>query len=244
MNINVAETIRKVMGWCPNATAEILKSSQQIDFVNTSLEPSRRANAELFRTENIQFPTNSILVIVCLTIGFNLLFRISSRLDFLIYLIGLTVFYIIYYFIVSKSLQASILITDSGVHLSSIALKNIRLDYKGIGSVLLNKLPEYSHKTSTVLKLIGFAAVFALVAYSVMLEEWRLILSMAPLLPLHLIAYQKQKQKQGYCKLNTQVYIEYKNKKWYKLRPYYSLVTDEITASKIQDLIEHYREAQ
>ncbi|UGV41326.1 DUF1673 family protein [Methanococcoides orientis] len=40
MTINVTGTIRKVMGWCPNATAGGFKSSQQIDFSNTSLKPS------------------------------------------------------------------------------------------------------------------------------------------------------------------------------------------------------------
>ncbi|WP_135612150.1 DUF1673 family protein [Methanococcoides sp. AM1] len=40
MTINVAETIRKFMGWCPNTTMGKSKSSQQIDFANTSLKPS------------------------------------------------------------------------------------------------------------------------------------------------------------------------------------------------------------
>ncbi|NPE28947.1 DUF1673 family protein [Methanococcoides sp. SA1] len=44
MTINVVETIRKIMGWCPNKTAGGLKSSQQIDFTNTSLKPSGRMN--------------------------------------------------------------------------------------------------------------------------------------------------------------------------------------------------------
>ena len=34
------KTVRKVVGWCPNETVGRLKSSQQINFVNTSLKPS------------------------------------------------------------------------------------------------------------------------------------------------------------------------------------------------------------
>lgn len=44
MTINMAETIRKVMGWCPNATVDKIKSSKQIGFENTSLKPSGRMN--------------------------------------------------------------------------------------------------------------------------------------------------------------------------------------------------------
>ncbi|KGK98569.1 hypothetical protein LI82_06770 [Methanococcoides methylutens] len=44
MTINVAETIRRIMGWCPNANMGRLKSSQQIDFANTSLKPSGKVN--------------------------------------------------------------------------------------------------------------------------------------------------------------------------------------------------------
>jgi hypothetical protein len=34
------KTVRNVMGWCPNENAGRLKSSQQIDFVNTKMKPS------------------------------------------------------------------------------------------------------------------------------------------------------------------------------------------------------------
>jgi hypothetical protein len=45
MTINVAETIRKIMGWCPNATMSKSQSSQQIDFANTKMKPSGKVNS-------------------------------------------------------------------------------------------------------------------------------------------------------------------------------------------------------
>jgi len=65
-----------------------------------------------------------------------------------------------------------------------------------------------------------------------------LIIPIAVLVPGYLLI--KQKQDREYHDLDTQLYIEYENKKWYELTPYYSIVTDGITASKIQAAIEHY----
>jgi hypothetical protein len=74
MTINVAETIRKVMGWCPNENAGRLKSSQQIDFANTSLKPSgikggqEQMNPEKeIRTVILSLVALSILIIWQLT---------------------------------------------------------------------------------------------------------------------------------------------------------------------------------
>ncbi|WP_135612156.1 DUF1673 family protein [Methanococcoides sp. AM1] len=232
------ESVKRMMGWCPNAPSTKLRSHPALDFVNKSLEPSGRSNTKSFRSANVTFPTNSSLYTAFLIIGFSILLHLPSRLDLLNYLIILSVAYILCYFIVARSFQASILVNDSGVHLSSIGLKNITLNHSEIGTIISNKLAQYSKKTLLMLKCIAFVIVFALVTHMVMLGEWRTILSMVPLLPLSLFAYQKQKK--DYYNLDTQLYIEYKNKKWYRLSPYYSLITDEATASEIQDAIEHY----
>ncbi|WP_160174957.1 hypothetical protein [Methanococcoides methylutens] len=199
----------------------------------------KTVNVRQVQSANVIFPTNSNLYTAFLMIGFSVLLRLPSRLGLLNYLIILSVTYLLCYFLVARSFQASILVNGSGVHLSSIGLKKITLNHSEIGSIIANKLVQHSKKTLLMLKIIAFLIIFAFVTHMVMLGEWRTIISMVPLLPLSLFAYQKQKK--DYYNLDTQLYIEYKNKKWYKLSPYYSLITDEVTASEIQDAIEHYR---
>ncbi|UGV41323.1 DUF1673 family protein [Methanococcoides orientis] len=235
-----AENIKKIMGWCPVKDIEFRQPQKNCspDFQSAS-SLGKTVNIRQFRSANVIFPTNSSLYTAFLIAGLSVLFRLPSSLGLLNYLIIVSVVYVFYFFIVSRSFQASILVNDSGVHLSSIGMKNITLNHSEISSIISNKLVEHSKKTLLMLKCIAFVIVFAIVTHMVMLGEWRTILSMIPLLPLSLFVYQKQKK--DYYNLDTQLYIEYKNKRWYKLSPYYSLITDEVTASEIEDAIEHYR---
>ena len=55
MTINVAETVRKLMGWCPNVTQSGYRSMQHVEFVNTSQIPSDGSNVEIFQSKNVMF---------------------------------------------------------------------------------------------------------------------------------------------------------------------------------------------
>ncbi|NPE28948.1 DUF1673 family protein [Methanococcoides sp. SA1] len=81
MTINVAETIRKVMGWCPNETAGKLNSSQQIDFANTSLKPSGiRGSQEKMNSEQQRRTVILSLVALSILIIYNLSSLLGSEL--------------------------------------------------------------------------------------------------------------------------------------------------------------------
>ncbi|HJH29215.1 MAG TPA: DUF1673 family protein [Methanosarcinaceae archaeon] len=49
------ESVKKMMGWCPNVTQSRYKSSQQINFVNPSQTPSGRSNIEYVQSKNVMF---------------------------------------------------------------------------------------------------------------------------------------------------------------------------------------------
>jgi uncharacterized ion transporter superfamily protein YfcC len=127
------------------------------------------------------------------------------------------------------------------VHLRYFGLRDVILNYRDIKSISINKVAN----PSIILIVVAVLILVALLAYSVMAGEWKLILSVAPLLPWYLLV--KYKQDKEYHNLNTQLYIQYKDKnrrkRWHEitLTSYYSIITDETTASKIQASIEHYR---
>jgi len=146
--------------------------------------------------------------------------------------------YSFFYFIVAKTFQASVSINENGIHLRSFKLRNITLDYKDIKSVNPDKLI----KPSDTLIAIMIMILAALVIFSVVSGEWKLIITIFPLLPGYLIL--KHKQDREYHYLDTQLYIQSKNTRWYEISPYYSIITDELTASKIKAAIEHYRGVQ
>ncbi|WP_157196639.1 hypothetical protein [Methanococcoides burtonii] len=127
---------------------------------------------------------------------------------------------------------------DASVRLKSFGLKDITLNYKEIKSITSYKLIKHSKKTSIASKGIAFTVPFTLLVHAVMLKEWKVIIAIAPLLPLYFIV--NQKQNKDYRDLNAQLYIE-SGKRWYKFTPYYSIVTDEISAADIKTAIEHYR---
>ena len=238
MTINIEETVRKVMGWCPNVTQSRYKSFQHVEFVNPSQTPSSRSNVENVHSNNVMFSANNSLLVIFSIISFNLFLDIFRNLDYAILVPIFLIIYSFFYFIVVKTFQASVSVDKNGVCLKSIGLKYISLNYKDIKSVTPNKLI----KPSSIFIAIIIMIFVVFVAYLVISEEWQHVIIVALLVPWGLLV--KHKQDGQYHDLDTQLYIEHKNKKWYELTPYYSIVTDEMTASGIQSAIEHYREAQ
>lgn len=242
MTINVAENIRKVMGWCPNATQVMQKSIQSVNFVNSSQNPSGSSSVGNVQSKNIMFSANTTLFTLCFVICLNLVLFLAQKIDYAILIPILVVMYSLFYFIVAKTFQASISINENGVHLKSFEFRNITLDYRNIKSVNPDKLI----KPSIALIAIVIMVLGALVIFSVVSGEWELIITISPLLPGYV--FLKHKQDREYHDLDTQLYIQAENKsrytRWFELTPYYSIITDEMTASEIQAAIEHYRGAK
>ena len=236
------EHVRKVMGWCPNVTQLRYKSFQHIDFVNPSQTPSGRSNIENVQSKNAMFSANTTLFTFCFIICLNLVLFLPRRMDYTILIPILVVMYSLFYFIVIKTFQASVSIDENGVHLKSFEFKDITLDYKDIRSVTPNKFI----KPSVVLNAIMMLILAALLVFSVVSKEWKLIITLSPLLLGYLFFTYKIERK--YHDLDTQLYIQAENKnryvRWYEITSYHSIVTDEMTASEIQAAIEHYMEAQ
>ncbi|HJH29219.1 MAG TPA: DUF1673 family protein [Methanosarcinaceae archaeon] len=229
-----AETVRKVMGWCPNMTPARYRSMQPVDFEYTSLRASDRSNVENIQSKNVLFPTNTFLFIIWCAISFNLGFTLARNPNYAILIPFLVVMYFLLYFIMVKTFQANISIDENGVHLKSSGLRDITLHYRDIKSIKANKPTKPSNVVMAAMLII----LAVLLTYFVISGEWQLIIPIAVLVPGYIHVTQKQDRK--YHDLDTQLYIEYENKKWYELTPYYSIVTDRITASKIQAAIEHY----
>ncbi len=220
----------------PRSSAAVGCAIATFDFVNLSQTPSGKSNVENVQSKNVMFSANTTLFTICFIICLNMVIFLSRKIDYAILIPILVVIYSLFYFIVAKTFQAfqtSVSIDKNGVHLKFYEFKDITLDYKDIRSVTPNKLI----KPSNALIAIAIIILVALLAYSVVLEEWQLIITIAPLLPGYLLL--KHKQDKEYHDLDTQLYIEYENKKWYELTAYYSIVTDDMTASRIQAAIEH-----
>ena len=236
------ENIRKLMGWCPSVTQSRYKSSQHVDFVNTSQNTSGRSNVENIQSKNVMFSANTTLLITCFVICLNLV-SLARNMDYTILIPILVIIYSLLYFIVAKSLQTSVSIDENGVHLKSYEFRGIRLDYNDIKSVT----PKKPIKCSTeiiVLLAIPLTFIVALLVYLVIVYgDWRLIISVAPLLPGYL--FFKYGQDRRYHDMDVQLSIRSENKnrhtRWFEVTSNYSIVTDEMTAFQIQYAIEHYR---
>ena len=236
--IAVAEHIKRMMGWCPNVTPVRYRSMQPVDFEYTSLEPSGESNVESIQSNNIAFSANTSLFTLCFVICFYLVIPLARNMDYAISIPILVGMYSLFYFIVVKTFQANISIDENGVHFKSFGLRDFTLNYRDIKSVT----PHKYAKPSIVFMAAMLIILAAILAYSVISGEWQLVISIVLLLPWYLLV--KHKQDRKYHDLDTQLYIEYENKKWYELTPYYSIVTDVITASEIQAAIGHYRGAK
>ncbi len=238
MLMGVVDSVKRMMGWCPNVTQSRCKSFQHVDFVNPSQTPSGRSNVENVQSKNVMFSVNNSLLVIFSIISFNLFLDIFRNLDYAILVPIILIIYSFFYFIVVKTFQASVSVDKNGVCLKSIGLKDISLNYKDIKSVTPNKFIKGS---STFIAIIIMIFV-AFIAYLVISEEWQHVIIVALLVPWGLLV--KHKQDGQYHDLDTQLYIEQKNKKWYEITSYYSIITDEMTASRMQAAIEHYMEAQ
>ena len=232
------DCVKKLMGWCPNVTQSRYKSMQPVDFEYTSQTPSGGSSVEDIQSNNVLFPANTFLFTLWCAISFNLGFALAGDMDYAILIPFLVVMYFLLYFIMVKTFQANISIDENGVHFKSSGLRYITLNYRDIKSITTNKPTKPSNVVMAAMLMI----LAALLAYSVISGEWQVILPIAALLPGGLLA--KHKQDKEYHDLDTQLYVEYKNKKWYELTSHYSIVTDEMTASRIRAAIEHYMEAQ
>jgi len=239
------DCVKKLMGWCPNMTKSRYKSSQYVDFENTSQNTSGRSNVENVQSKNVMFSANTSLLIACFVICLNLV-SLVRNMDYTILIPILVVIYSLLYFIIAKSLKTSVSIDENGVHLKSYEFRGIRLDYNDIKSVTPGKTTKCS------IELIVFLAIpliflITLLAYLVIAYgDWRLIISLAPLLPGYL--FLKYWHDRRYHDMDAQLSIRSENKnrytRWFEVTSNYSIVTDEATAFRIQDAIEHYREAK
>jgi len=229
------ENIRKMMGWCPGVTPAKYNTIQHVDFVNPSQIPSGGSNVENFESKNVMFFDNTSVFTFFCVISVNLVLMFGRNLDYAVLIPILVIMYSLLYFLELKMFQASISIDENGVHLKSFELRDVVLNYKDIKSVTTFKL----NKPSITLIAIALIILVAFLAHSVISGEWKLIVSIAPLLPWYLLV--KQKQDREKHNLYIQLYIESRKKKWYELSPYYSVITDQVTASGIQAAIGHYR---
>ena len=239
--VALIENIRKVMSWCPNVTQSRYRSMQPVDFEYTSQIPSGRSNIENVQSKNVMFPANSVFNIVIVTVLTQVLI-LSRDLDYAILIPILVGMYSLFYFLVVKTFQSNISIDENGVHLRSFELRNITLKYDDIRSVTQNK-PIRSIEIIALLAII-LTILAALLIYSVIIYgEWQMVISVAPLLPGYLFLKHKQVKKCHDPDTRLDIQSENKNRytRWYELTSDYSIVTDEMTASRIQAAIEHYR---
>jgi len=236
--IFVFDQIKKLMGWCPICKKEAQQTKQSRDFANMVPISGKTGNPPEFRTSNVVFPANTNLVILLFTIGANLLLRYPEDIYF--FLVGLLLLNICYYFLVLKTFEAAILVDKFGVHLQAFRLKKFEIPYKEIESVTSYRLEKRSKKMSLLLVIVGFAVCGFVVYMAVVKGEWNVLLLLISLLPLTLFAERRQKTRFGY--LNTQLYIKTKHKKWYEWTSYYSLITDEVSATEIKSSIERHCE--
>ena len=229
------EDIRKMMGWCPGVTPAKYNTIQHVDFVNPSQIPSGGSNVEKFESNNVMFFDNTSVFTLFFFVSVSLVLTLGWNLGYAVLIPILVIMYSLLYFLVIKMFQASISIDENGVHLKSFELRDVVLNYKDIKSVTTFKL----NKPSITLIAIALMILVAFLAHSVISGEWKLIVSIAPLLPWYLLV--KHKQDREKHNMDIQLYIESRKKKWYELSPYYSVITDQMTASGIQAAIEHYR---
>lgn len=242
-----AENIRKIMGWCPDANPVIHKNIRFVDFAHLPQEPPGKPDVEKFHSKNVMFSANQFLFNICFVISLNLILFWARKLDYAILIPILVGIYSLLYLIATKTFKAQISIDENGVHLRYFELRNVLLNYRDIKSITINKVVSPPIGLIAIGLLILAAMLVALIISSVMSGDWKLTIPVALLLPWYLLL--KHKQDREYHDLNTQLYIQHEDKnrrkRWYELAntSYYSIITDETTASEIQASIEHYRGA-
>jgi low affinity Fe/Cu permease len=234
MTLNITENIRKIMGWCPSATPAKYKSFKHVDFVNPSQTPSGESNVETFESKNVMFYANTSVLTFCFIICLNLILIPGKNLDYAVLIPILVLMYSLLYFVEVKMLQANILIDENGVVLKSLLLRDVTLNYRDIKSVA-----KVSLTNSSIALMVMLTVLVVVLAYLVISGEWKVVVSTALILPWCLLVIQKYNREKH--DMDTQLYIEYRYKKWYEISPYYSVITDRMTASGIEATIEHYK---
>lgn len=221
------------MGWCPSVNSWAYKPA--VEFAHPPISPiNGRMIGQPIRSGNVIFPANGSLLTLCFVIGFSLLLNLSRHLDYPVLLIGGIAMCFLVYFFTVKSFQSSIRIDENGVHYNSFRLKDITLNYSDIRSIKSVKWDSNNNSKKIWVLLAVFILVLAL---SVLIKEWKVIVVAAPLLPLILMLEKEQERR--YHGMDTQLYIESrKNKWWYELSPYYSIITDKNTADRMRASIE------
>ncbi|VVB95692.1 Uncharacterised protein [uncultured archaeon] len=229
------ENIRKMMGWCPSVNSWTYKPEQPFYYANHPISPGGKSvQIRPIQSCNVVFPANTAIMTFFFVAGFSILANFSRHMDYSVLFVAVVTLYAFYYFISLKSFQAGIRVDKNGVYYNSFRLRQFTLNYSDIRSIKSFKweLKKYSMKTKVILLGILFAAFIIFV----IMQEWRVILLATPALPLYLLL--KRKEERHHHGLDTQLYIESKTKKWYEISPYYSIITDEKTASEISDIIE------
>lgn len=230
------ETVRKLMGWCPACKKTTQQTKRFCDFANTATIPGKTINISEFRTTNVIFPANTTLFIFLFVIFFNLLMTHTENIY--LFLVGLFLLNIPCYLLILKTFEAAVLVDRSGVRLQAFRLKKFNIPYEEIESIKSYRLEKRSKETSLLL-IIGGIALCGFVFYMAVVKgEWKTLLLLISLFPL--ILFTMRKQKTQFKNLNTQLYIKTRHKKWYELDSYYSLITDENSASEIKSSIERH----
>ncbi|AKJ40519.1 DUF1673 family protein [Methanosarcina barkeri] len=231
-----AETVRKLMGWCPACKKTTQQTKRFYDFANTATIPGKTVNILEFQTTNVIFSANTFLFILLFVICFNLL--MTHVEDISLFLVGLLLLNIPCYLLVLKTFEAAVLVDGSGIHLQAFRLKKLDIPYEEIERITSYRLEKRSKKMSLLLR-IGEIAFCGFVVYMAVVKgEWKIPLLLVSLLPLILFAARKQKTQLE--NLNMQLYIKTKHKKWYEWDSYYSLITDENSAAEIKSSIERH----
>ena len=232
----VFDQIQKLMGWCPACRKMTLQTEQPCNFINTAQISGKTGNIPEFRTSNIIFPANTTLVFVLFYICISLLLRYPE--DISLFLAGLFLLNIFYYFLYLKTLEAAVLVDRFGVHMHAFRLKKFEIPFEEIESVTSHKLEKRSKKMSLLLVIGGIALCGFFVYIAVAEGEWKPLLLLVSIIPLLLLVEMKQKMR--FWNLNTQLYIKTRHKKLYEWTPYYSLITDEASAEELKSFIERH----
>ncbi len=232
----VFDQIQKLMGWCPACRKMTLQTEQPCNFINTAQISGKTGNIPEFRTSNIIFPANTTLVFVLFYICISLLLRYPE--DISLFLAGLFLLNIFYYFLYLKTLEAAVLVDRFGVHMHAFRLKKFEIPFEEIESMKLSRLEKRSKKMSLLLVIGGIALCGFFVYIAVAEGEWKPLLLLVSIIPLLLLVEMKQKMR--FWNLNTQLYIKTRHKKLYEWTPYYSLITDEASAAELKSFIERH----
>jgi len=167
MLVDIADRMKRMMGWCPGVTPAKYNTIQHVDFVNPSQIRSGGSNVEKFEYNNVMFFDNTSVFTFFCVISVNLVLMFGRNLDYAVLIPILVIMYSLLHFLVIKMFQASISIDENGVHLKSFELRDVVLNYKDIKSVKTFKL----NKPSIALKAIALMILVAFLAHSVISGE-------------------------------------------------------------------------